>query len=360
MKHAAKLRMGDVASESLEWLWPLRIGLGKLTLLVGDPGLGKSFLTVDLAARVSRGAGWPDDRQSFAPQGSVILLNAEDNPSDTIRPRLEAAGADLTRIMTLCPSDGKGTGIKRQFSLAANMALLRDALAEIGDCRLLVVDPIAAYTGSADMNNNGDMRSLLFPLSELAAEHRVAVVAVSHLIKRHTRKAIHRALGSMAFVAAARSVWCVAEDPDHTRRRLLLPVKSNLTAEAKGLAFRLEMAPRDRTAHVAWDWEPVERSIDEVLEANLYRSIRFQKKLVRETGTVRWLREQLSSGPLSWGELALRATAVEFSQAQLNRAARHLNVIKIKTGFREGWTWKLPAVERRTVEHPRMAAQTHG
>jgi len=245
--------LADVEAKPVRWLWPSRIALGKLTLLVGDPKVGKSFITLDLAARVSRGDGWPDCPACTSAPGGVVLLSAEDDLGDTIRPRLDAAGADVSRIKALVAVkrfDFKAGG-ERQcfFDLSEDLAAMEQAILDVPDCRLVVIDPITAYLGAADSHKNAEIRGLLAPLSEIASRRRVAIVAVTHLRKGEGR-AMYRAIGSIAFTAAARAVFSVSKDKDDPtgQRRLVLPVGNNLGNDTTGLAYRLDPTESAKTS----------------------------------------------------------------------------------------------------------------
>ncbi|MBU0639064.1 MAG: AAA family ATPase, partial [Planctomycetes bacterium] len=254
------VRLADVQPELLRWLWPGCIALGKLTLLCGDPGLGKSFVTLDLAARVSSGTTWPDLPLLPNPAGSVVLLSAEDDLADTIRPRLDAAGADATRVVAIQAVRRilvTGQTQDDYFDLTEDLPALEAAIQQVSDCRLVIIDPLTAYLGKTDSHKNAEVRAVLARLFELAARHKVAVLAVTHLNKANTLPAIYRAMGSLAFVAAARAVWAVVRDEDDEtgRRRLFVPVKNNLGADETGLAYALE--PAGQTASVQWESDPV-------------------------------------------------------------------------------------------------------
>jgi len=155
--------LADVTPRPVEWLWPARIALGKLTLIVGDPGLGKSFITLDLAGRVSRGTAWPDNPQARRDPGGVVLLSAEDDLADTIRPRLDAAGADVRRIAAITtvkrfdPATGKDKF--EPFNLTAHLLALEQTIEQVGSCRLVIIDPISAYLGGTDSHKNADVRT---------------------------------------------------------------------------------------------------------------------------------------------------------------------------------------------------------
>lgn len=364
--------LSDVPAEHLAWLWPGRVPLGKLTLLAGDPGLGKSFVTLDLAARVSSGRGWPDEssgawvsgglvsgeetdsdiedqtpgtsRPDTSPPrgGDVILFGAEDDLADTVRPRLEAAGADLARVVAV--EGVRTSGGPRGFSLSADLPRLDAILAMRPESRLVVIDPITAYCGGVDTHKNADVRALLAPLSELAARRRVAVVAVTHLNKAAGGKAIYRAMGSLAYVAAARVGWVVAKDAADPSRRLLLPVKNNLAADAGGLAYRIENRP-DGAAVVAWEAGTVEMDADEALEAGR-RTGDGEKGGGGDGETVRrrnradeFLEERLAEGPVPTSKVLEDAVGAGISYKMLRDAKRRLGVRSERQA--DGWCLKL-------------------
>ena len=173
----------EIEMEPVKWLWSGRVALGKHTCFAGEPGAGKSQLTIDLAARVSMGAALPCG-EGVAPQGSVIILSAEDSDSDTIVPRLHAARADLgsvhiVKIVATDDEDGR-----RGFSLQADLGALERMIEKLGDVRLVIIDPISSYLGRGlDSHRNSDVRGVLEPLSEMAERLGVAVVSVTHFTK---------------------------------------------------------------------------------------------------------------------------------------------------------------------------------
>ena len=336
------VRMCDVKPEAVSWLWPGRIALGKLTLVAGDPDLGKSFVTLDMAARVSTGTPWPDRRDEPIPVGGVVLLSAEDDKADTIRPRLDAAGADVARVVLLeavRTFDGSaGHEVERSFSLERDLEALDAAIRDTPGCRLCIIDPITAYLGKADSHKNADIRGLLAPLAKLGARHRVAVVGVTHLNKSAGANALYRAMGSLAFVAAARAVWLVVQDDKNPTRRMMLPAKNNLAARGTGLAYSLVPSVIPDVAVVAWEAEPVTVTANEALNVDRPRD---DKPTERDTATD-WLRELLADGPLPTTEIKSQASEAGFAWATLRRAKERLGVRPRKSGFDGGWTWELP------------------
>jgi len=178
--------MDDIEIEDIDWLWRGFLAGGKLAMFSSEPGTGKSTISVDLAARISTGADWPDGSPGCNP-GSVILLSKEDAPEDTIKPRLKLAGADMSKVYILegvkqaDPSGGRI--VEADFNLDRDLFALEQLLRRLPDCRLVVIDPIGNYMGEANSHNDAAVRSVLGPLAKLAMKHDVAVMAVAHLNK---------------------------------------------------------------------------------------------------------------------------------------------------------------------------------
>jgi AAA domain-containing protein len=335
-------RVSDIERQELQWLWPARIPMGKLTLFAGDPGLGKSFVTLDIAARVTRGTKWPDGAAACKP-GSVIVLSAEDDAADTIRPRLEAAGANLSKVHVLQAvrrAKPSGETSLEQFSLEADLLALQDAIVSLSDARLIVIDPVSAYLGGIDSHVNANVRSLLAPLSEMAATTGVAVVTVTHLNK-NSSSPLYRASGSVAFVAAARAVWLFAKNPDDAAQRLMLPGKMNLAPEQSGMGYRLE-AKQDG-AVVVWG-EAVSVSAEAVLEpeGTERRSERLE--------AMDWLRGQLADGAVAQRKLKTDAAREGFTWATLRRAKDALGITTEKSGFQGASQWHLKSVHSKGAQ----------
>jgi putative DNA primase/helicase len=344
------VRLSDVHPELVRWLWPGRIALGKLTLLAGDPGLGKSFVTLDLAARVSSGIAWPDLPLLPNPAGDVVLLSAEDDLSDTIRPRLDAAKADANRVVAIQAVRRvliTGQTQEDYFDLTEDLPALEAAIQQLSDCRLVIIDPLTAYLGQTDSHKNAEVRAVLARLFELAARHKVAVLAVTHLNKANTMPAIYRAMGSLAFVAAARAVWAVVRDEeDQTgQRRLFLPVKSNLSPDETGLAYALE--PVGQTARVGWESGDVTMRADDALGGG-------RKAVVRDDVT-EFVIDTLNAngGDMLSDDLSAAAEAAGISERTLWRAKKAVADSYKEKGRGGRWRCKLkkcfgPCMTKRT------------
>ncbi|MCB9838401.1 MAG: AAA family ATPase [Phycisphaeraceae bacterium] len=323
--------LADVHAESVRWVWPGVLAAGKLTLLAGDPGLGKSFITLDLAARVTNGGPWPPDGSGPVgePRG-VVLLSAEDDPADTIRPRLDAAGADIARI---CLLDGLrlADGAYDEFDLQRHIAMLEEVLESKRDIGLVIIDPISAYTGHADTHNNASVRALLKPLSTLAQDYRCAVLTVTHLRKGGSGGALYRTMGSLAFTAAARSVWAVMKEKDRPTSRLFLPVKSNIGADSEGYRYTIE------EGRVAWDPEPVPYDADEGMFGTKAPGAATAEQ-------VEWLRSRLATGPVASGDVERSCKKSGYSWESIRKHAKViLGVRSVKRD--KQWFWTLPPEE---------------
>jgi putative DNA primase/helicase len=265
----------EIAPKPIEWLWRGRIARGKHTCVAGEPGAGKSQLSIAIISAITTGAEWPcgEDR---APQGSAIILSAEDGASDTIVPRLHAAGADLGSVQIIEAVKGNGGKGRRAFSLQADLELLEKEITRIGDVVLVSIDPISSYMGRTDSHKNSEVRGVLEPISEMAERMRVAILSVTHLSKvgAHTNtKALHRFIGSIAFIGAPRVAMVVVEDSDKDRR-FLLHAKNNLAPPPQGLAFRLqqkvvgEPGPSIVASYVSWEPDPVSVTANAALAAD--------------------------------------------------------------------------------------------
>ena len=307
-------------------------------MLAGHPGLGKSQVTSSMAAIVTTGGLWPVDRVHCEP-GNVVFLSAEDDAEDTIRPRLEASGADLCKC---CILDAVRDGDKeRMFNLAADLPRLADMLRRIGDVAMIVIDPITAYLGATDSHKNAEIRALLAPLAELAAKYGAAIVCVSHLNKGGSGgDVLTRVMGSMAFVAAARAAFIVVKDEEDPRRRLLLPIKNNIGNDTTGLAFTIEsrnLPGEIETSCVSWEADPVTTTADEAMRPQGDPEERNALEEAKE-----FLTNLLADGPVSTRQVKADADGAGHSWASIRRAQTALKIEATKEGMKGPWLWKLP------------------
>jgi hypothetical protein len=322
---------GSIEAKPVAWLWSGRLALGKITLLTGEGGVGKSMLTCDLASRISRGDTLPDG--GIAPRGEVFFIGSEDGAEDTVRPRLDAAGADVDRVFLIQGPKPKGEEIASPIDLSLHIAKLDRLLSNHPEAKLLVIDPIMDYLGPATNSDKAtDVRRVLSPLRSLAEKHQVAIVAMNHLTKQSRGGSKSRSLGSGAFVQVARIELRVCEDPEDPERRLLLPVKNNLAA-APGLAYRIKSSDNG-AGFAVWEEGTVDLTIAEVESEGGAED----RSAVDEAQA--WLLSFLSEGAVKASEAKRKANQDGISERTLKRAKKTMEIV---TEQRDRcWWWRLP------------------
>ncbi len=232
--------LADVEPEQVRWLWPGRIPLGKLTMLDGDPGLGKSLVTLDLAARVSTGSPMPGETERMT-LAAVVILTAEDGLGDTVRPRLDALGANVSMIHAVVGVKVESGG-EQGVTFPVDLDALQATVLQL-DAKLVIIDPFMAFIGDGvNTRIDHDVRRLLAPLARLAEATGAAVVVIRHLNKSSMGSALYRGGGSIAFIGAARAGLLIARDPEDEQRRVLATTKMNLAREPPSLGFTIENA----------------------------------------------------------------------------------------------------------------------
>jgi len=327
------VQMSDVHTEKVEWLWYPRLPLGKLCLLGGDPGIGKGFFVAGLVGCITTvGGHCPDGAPSI--DGDVILLNAEDGAGDTIRPRLVAAGADLSRVHLLTGYRDESAPDKTQerYITLKDVDVLRDALRLIRP-RFVNLDPVQAYLDpKSDMYRPNEVRPFLAALSRLADEYRCTILCSGHLTKGSRDRALYRLLGSIDFVAAARSVLLIGLDPNDPNRRAVAHAKPTAWApKAPTLAFTIE------DNRVLWSAEPCDLTA-EALTAPDTAGLQHHTKVA---DAVTFLEVALSQGPREYRHLLEEAETAGFEKHHLIRASKKLNIISEGGGFPRRTTWRL-------------------
>ena len=330
--------LADVEPREVSWLWPGRLPLGRLSLLVGRPGEGKSFLTADAAARVSTGTPWPDG--STCPRGSVLLMSAEDDPGDTIRPRLDAHHADVSRVHLLTAVRlVDDAGERERIVTLADVEAIESALRQLLDCRLIVVDPIGSYLGSGtDAHRDNEVRSVLAPIATLAEKYGPAVLVVAHRRKGVATNADDTAMGSRAFTGISRCVWHLSRDGEDKDRRLLLPGKNNLASEGTGLAFTIAGDPPQLT----WERNPVAMTADDGLAAENAGPRKPGPDADVRDGAAEWLTTALADGPREAKELLDEwKNGHGGSKTTLERAKKSLGVESFRDAVPGPWWWRL-------------------
>lgn len=325
--------MADVVPERVSWLWPGRIPFGKLTILDGDPGLGKSTVMLDLAARLSTGRELPGGGQ-HRPMGTILLM-IEDGDADIIQPRLVNAGADLTMIGsldTLVDEEGNECLPQIPDSIAAI-----ENLVAVVDAGLVVIDPIMSYLGEGtNGHRDQDVRRALTPLVAFASRTGCAVVVLRHLNKMSGGEVKYRGQGSIGFIGIARSGLIVATDPDDPTRSVIASSKSNLGPPPPALAYRLENC-ENGMARVAWD------GISQHTAQTLVAQPQSDEERSALDEAIDWLRAHLAAGPMFSKETQAAAREAGIADRTLRRAREVLGVKIDKARTQDGkYIWQLP------------------
>ncbi len=329
---AVVVAMDEIVSRPIRWLWHRYMPLGKLVVIDGDPGLGKSLLTLDIAARVSRGDVMPDGTNGVF--GHVVILSAEDTPEDTIRPRLEAAGADLSHVRLLRGVRATGGERSPEIGEVLDLAAIEAAVMSC-EAALVIFDPLVAYLGAKiNANHDQEVRRALAPLALMAQRTNATVLGIRHLNKTAGVSAIYRGGGSIAISGAARTVLLVGRDPSDPTRRVLAQVKTNLSAPAASLSFKVDAGDRD-VPGIVWLGESRHHA-DDLVRGDLQPT-----KPIQSTAE-RFLVELLADGPIAVAVVRQRAAAQGISEPTLERAKKALRVRSRKTGMDGGWAWSLP------------------
>jgi hypothetical protein len=442
----------SIESTKLKWLWPERIPLGKITVFSGDPGLGKSYIALDIAARVSSGAEWPGEqvgrgdkeggseenvaaastrremldagkeeegemgkeeregdtenteiqtvssdtvqstnqteysaeecelevqeaekelspaeldrlyilRKTLAhidrlhPQNTqnqadsvestnstagVLIISSEDDKSDTILPRLELLGANLSnfRFMNYVKDDGD----LEPFSITRHINQLEIAVRKVKNCKLVIIDPLASYLDNMGGNSLSAVRKALDPLKSVAERCGVAVILINHLNKK-SGAAIHRSAGSISIVGIARTVWGFTHCKHDRKRRLMVPLKNNLGEDSEGLAYSIT-----NENGLVWDDEPVEIQADEAFgdQAKIRGRDPYALRKAMD-----WLRYKLSSGePVPQTMIEADAQEAGIKETTLRRAKQKLGIIAKHGHAEKCWLWQLPLVQTTVV-----------
>ena len=319
------IHMEDVVSKEVEWLWYPYIPYGKITIIEGDPGEGKTTLVLKLAAALSRGLPLPcDDDKEYEPI-HIIYQTAEDGIEDTIKPRLEKAGADCSMIRVIDETD-------KELSMTDDR--LEQAIIETG-ARLIILDPIQAYIGATvDMHRANEIRPVLKHLGIIAEKHNCAIILIGHMNKASGSKSTYRGLGSIDIQATARSVLLVARLRDKPNIRIMAHDKSSLAPAGDAIGF--EMTEDNGMVCIG----PYDITIDELLSGNEGRG---KKKLdIAEN----FIKEYFGSNKvIPSNEIMMEAAKRSIKRNTLLSAKKKLGIISDKEKAEDGtiyWTWVMP------------------
>jgi len=318
------ISMDTVEAEDVQWLWYPYIPLGKITLVHGDPGEGKTTFALAVIASLTKGEPLPECETGMEPM-NVIYQTAEDGLADTIKPRLVAAGADCARVLVIDETEQE---------IIFTDERLEAAVKETG-AQLIVLDPIQAYLGNdVDMNHANEVRPVLKKVAAMAERTHCAVLLVGHLNKNQGQKASYRGLGSIDFRAAARSVLVVGRLKDNQRIRVVAQDKNSLAPEGSSIAFELN-------EQTGFCWKGAcEATVDDVLNGT--------GKVQTKTMLMEEELKRMLSGRVSAEEVQKHAKSIGVSKRTLDIAKKNLGIISEKIGGQ--WFWRLPDEGCKDVE----------
>jgi putative DNA primase/helicase len=339
----------DIDVRSITWMWPGRFAIGKLGLIGGMPDMGKGLVGAFIAAAVTASVDLPCG-EGKTPQGNVIWFSAEDDIEDTVVPRLIAAGAELQRVHII--KNMREGGKERTFSLVTDLPELRKTIERIGNVVLIIIDPMSAYVGVGKVNTSSttDVRGFLTPLTQMAADLQIAVIGIMHFNKKaDVTSAMLRIADSLAYVAAARHVYVVIEDPNVEGRRLFVKAKNNLAPDKAALPYVIGVNPKvghDEAAstdiaapYVIWGNELVTVTANEAMQAAADGGRSASAKREAED----FLRDRLEGRSVKTKEIEDEAKAHGISTSALRRARKALGVKTWKDRKADGdWYLELP------------------
>lgn len=329
----------SIHPEAIDWLWGGWLAAGKVHILAGMPGTGKTTIALKMAATITAGGQWPDGTP--APQGDVLMWSGEDGLQDSLVPRLAASGADLTRVHFV---GDVGVGKEaRPFDPATDMPMLMGVMRLRSGIKLLIIDPIISAV-SGDSHKTAEVRRALQPLVDLARDLGVAVLGISHFTKGTAgRDPVERVTGSVAFGALARVVLCTARPVEDGNMRRLLRAKSNIGPDGDGFEYDLVRLPVPNSGMegqtVEWGATlvgPARTRIAEVEDASdgkTNTALEYAK---------RFLTDLLAGGPKPATEIKSAAKSGGVSERTLERAKKKLGVEAQKSSLLGCWVWSLP------------------
>lgn len=342
MPFVTLIRADGLDPEPIRWIWPGWLARGKLHVLAGAPGTGKTTIAMAVAGAVSSARALPGGYRPTA--GGVLIWSGEDDPRDTLVPRLMAAAADLKRVHMV--GDYSMGEERRPFDPGRDVAVLAEAAREIGDVSLIVVDPlVSAVTG--DSHKNAEVRRGLAPLVDLATHLDAALLGITHYSKGTSKsEPLERVTGSVAFGALARVVLGTVRQEAQTgqpQRMMLARAKSNIGPDGGGFVYEFEQIalpgyPGVEASRITWGAE-VQGSARELLAEP-----ETEAEAPARNGAAEWLRELLQPGPVSSDEIKAECVAAGLSYGTLRRAKDAMGVKSIRKGYGDDgkWYWALP------------------
>lgn len=328
----------DVEAKPIVWLWKDRIPKGKLTIFSGNPDCGKTTVLIDVISRYTTGRAYPDGAENAIEPRDVLMLIAEDDPGDTIKPRLMAAGADLSRVSYLKAVQVKNGAkqIERMLALDHDLDLLEKSLRKNPNIGLVTLDPISGYLGKAELNKEQELRRVLVPIKELAEKLGVTFIGLGHFNKRSDVSALHKVGGAVAMSGVPRAVWMFAKNPEADDEYLMLLGKGNLTKKRTGMKYRFgeKLLPNGFDApFIVWQG-------DSVGDADSVFTVAGDPTEKRKAKAKRFLADYLADGDQKSEDIEAKGKAQGISRGALFEAKKEMGIKAEKSAGQ--WWWSLP------------------
>lgn len=336
--------MGDkIETERTQWIWPGFIPAGKITVLAGDPGMGKSTIVGDIISRVSRGTYLPTGQRGVT--GTSLIASAEDSAEDTIIPRLIACDANLKKVGVIREvRENAKEGESRYLCFPRDIELLRQTIVSTG-CRILIIDPLTAFIEKgADSYKDQDMRRILHPIENIAQETSCAIVIIAHLNKKEDASTLYRVGGSIGFIAAARSVIAVTRTVEDVR--VLYSLKANLSVRPTALSYEVRQVRKTKTNQNSWLGENVINSsairwLGEVDFDPFAKAQSATPDSVAMQEATEFLTQILNAGTSDTESIYDEAKQAGVSKSYVNKAKLNMGVIQSRRSGK--WFWELPS-----------------
>jgi len=342
--------------EPVSWLWRDWLAQGKLHILAGAPGQGKTTIALAFMATVTSGGRWPDGTR--CPIGNVLMWTGEDDPGDTLAPRLMAMGADMARVFFVTGT--RLNGEVQPFDPAKDMPQVLAQAERIGNVRMLVLDPVVSAV-AGDSHKNTEVRRAMQPLVDLGATLGAVVLGITHFSKGGAGSdPASRVVGSIAFTAVARVVLVAAKSPtdDNENRRVLARSKSNIGPDDGGFEYHIDQAeplPGIQASYIAWGGSVAGSARELLAEPEQPQGDAGEKKSALDAAAD-FLRQVLDDGPAQTAFIEGEAKSAGVSWASVRRAGDSLNVIKQK-GMGGNWYWRLPPQINQLAQKAGQLAQ---
>jgi RecA-family ATPase len=352
----------DITPRAIEWIWPDRIPAGKITLYTGKPDCGKTLALCDLIARVSTGNDWPDGSKNTNGPKYVLMASSEDDPVDTLIPRLLAAGADVNRVRILdsvtmqeaMKNQGGAImsmrkGERRTLMLKAHVKIIKGMLKKHPDTTLVALDPLTAYLG-ADANKDTDIRPVMEGMADAVRGTRASIVGLIHHNKRSDVDALQKILGASSVAGVARAAWGFGRDPDDRTLFYMALVKGNLAKKRTGMKYRIEEVHVDSpdgplgVPRIQWDGQ-MDEDANDMLAAERDKGEKRDRKLDLATALIKL---ELERGPRQSREVYAKGESEGIGERTMKTAARQLGIVHEKR--QNGWFMSMPVADSKMAD----------